>query len=61
MAMLGDMDTDDYEILALFVGRTVSPEARDGLCERIEEEYPDLVVELYESGLESYDYLVAIE
>ena len=61
MAMLGDMDTDDYEILALFVGKTVSPEARDGLCERIEEEYPDLVVELYESGLESYDYLVAIE
>ena len=36
-------------------------DTRDELISAIEDEYPDLTVDIYESGLEVYDYLVAIE
>ena len=61
MNMLAELDTDDYEILTLFVGTQVSADTRDELISAIEDEYPDLTVDIYESGLEVYDYLVAIE
>ena len=59
--MLGTVDTDLCEIITLFVGKGVSEERRAELTERLEENYPDCEITVYEGGQEVYDYLVAIE
>ena len=58
---IGGLDADEYEILSLFVGKGVSDDARAALTEKIEEEYPDFELEVYESGHEIYDYMIAIQ
>ncbi len=59
--MLKTADTDLCEIITLFVGKDVSDERRVELTERLEKQYPDCEVTVYEGGQEVYDYLVAIE
>ena len=61
MAMLGEVDMDEYEIITLFVGKDVSEDDRAELTERIEETYPECEVVVYEGGQEVYHYMVAIE
>ncbi len=61
LAMLESVDTDDFEIMTVFVGKDVSEEERAALTERVEEEYPELEITFYEGGQEIYDYLVALE
>lgn len=61
MAMLAEIDMDEYEIVTLFVGKDVSDERRASLTEKIEDTYPDVAVDTYEGGQELYDYLIAIE
>lgn len=61
MDMIATVDADDYEILTLFVGNGVDAERRCCLVERIEEEYPDFEITVYEGGQEVYDYLLALE
>ncbi|MBQ7363377.1 MAG: DAK2 domain-containing protein [Clostridia bacterium] len=61
LEMLKTVDMDDYEIITLFVGKGISEDTRVELTEKIEEEYPDCEVIVYEGGQEVYDYLVAIE
>ena len=52
---------DDYEILTLFVGRSVDEARRAEITERLEEEFPDFEVTVYEGDQEVYDYLLALE
>ena len=59
--MLSESDADFCEIITLFVGKDVSEEARAALTERIEDEYPDLTLEVYIGGQDVYDYLIAVE
>ena len=54
-------DIDCREILTLFVGNGVSDEARVKMTEAIEEQFPDLVLEVYIGGQEIYDYLISLE
>ena len=61
MDMIAMSDVDLCEIITLFVGKDVDAERRVALTDRIEEEYPDLELTIYEGGQEVYDYLVAIE
>lgn len=61
MDMIAMSDVDLCEIITLFVGKDVDAERRVALTDRIEEEYPDLELTVYEGGQEVYDYLVAIE
>lgn len=61
MAMLAESDVDFCEIVTLFVGKDVDADRRVSLTERIEAEYPDLELTVYEGGQEVYDYLVALE
>lgn len=55
------VDTDDYEILTLFVGKDVTEERRAEITERLEDEFPELELTVYKGGQEVYDYLVALE
>ena len=61
MEVLSKIDPDEYEIVTLFVGKNVTEEERATLTERIEDEYPDFVLEVYVGGQDVYDYLIAIE
>ncbi len=61
VAFLDGADTDDYEILTLFVGKEVSDDRRADITEKIEELYPDLELTVYKGGQDVYDYLVALE
>ena len=61
MEVLSKIDPDEYEIVTLFAGKNVSEEDRAALTERIEDEYPDFVLEVYTGGQDVYDYLLAIE
>ena len=61
MEFLGGLDSDEYEIASLFVGKNVSDESRAALTEKIEEEYPDFELEVYKSGHAIYDYMIAIQ
>ena len=54
-------DAEDMEILTVFVGKEVSEDRRIQLTERLEEEFPELDITVYEGGQEVYDYLVALE
>ena len=61
MDFVSQIDTDEYEIVTLFVGKDVSEDERASLTERIEDEYPDLTLEVYVGGQDVYDYLIAVE
>ncbi len=58
---LDSVDMDDYEIITLFVGKGVSDIRRVKLTEIIEEKYDMCEIEVFESGNEVYDYMIAIE
>ncbi len=58
---LDSVDMDDYEIITLFVGKSVSDIRRVKLTEIIEEKYDECELEVFESGNEVYDYMIAIE
>ena len=52
---------DDYEIITLFVGKRVTEDERVRLTELLADKYDMCEVEVYESGNEVYDYMIAIE
>lgn len=61
LSFLETLDMDDYEIVSLFVGKSVSESKRSELTELIEEKYDMCEVEVFESGNEVYDYMIAVE
>jgi len=61
LRLLETADTDLSEIITLFVGKEVAESDRAELTERLEEEYPDCEIVVYEGGQDVYDYMVAIE
>ena len=58
---LESVDMDDFEIITLFVGNNIAEERRVKLTELIEDKYDMCELEVYESGNEVYDYMIAIE
>lgn len=52
---------NEYEILTIFHGATVSKEALDALTERITQAFPDLSLEVHPGGPDLYDYLAVLE
>ncbi len=57
----GVEDLDLMEIITLFVGSSVTDDARVLITERLEELYPDIKITVYDGGQDVYDYLVAVE
>jgi DAK2 domain fusion protein YloV len=60
-AMLAGADTDLSEIITLFVGRSIGDDERVAITERLETEYPDFEITVYNGGQDVYDYIVAVE
>ena len=61
LEFIAGLDADEYEIASVFVGKSVSEDSRCSLTEKIEEDYPDFELEVYESGHAIYDYMIAIQ
>ncbi len=61
LALLASVDADEYEIVTLFSGKSVSEEERATLVELLEERYPDFEITAYDGGQDVYDYMIAIE
>lgn len=59
--LLKTMLTDDDEILTILYGEDVSSEEAEKLEKQVNEEYPDLEIELYEGKQPIYAYIFAIE
>jgi dihydroxyacetone kinase-like predicted kinase len=57
----GTPDLDELEILTVFVGKNIDEQTRAEITERLEEEFEDLEVTVYEGGQDVYDYLIALE
>lgn len=60
-SLLSECDVDLCEVLTLFVGQDVDEDSRASITERLEEEYPDLEITVYNGGQQVYDYLIAVE
>ena len=61
LAALETADTDMCGIITLFAGADAGADKRAELTAKINELYPDLETEVYESGQEIYDYYIALE
>lgn len=61
LAWLQQADTDLCELITLFCGKSVSLSSRDSLCEKIEQDYADCELLVYEGGQDVYDYYLCIE
>lgn len=54
-------DLEDRELITLFVGAGVSDDDRASVTEALEERFDEQEIQVYISGQEIYDYLVAVE
>ena len=52
---------EDSEIVSIFYGEDTSEEDAEKLAAKIEEEYPDVDVEVYSGGQPIYYYIVSVE
>ncbi len=61
LRFLESSGTDSCELLTLFAGKSVTPERRVGLTDRIRTLYPELELTVREGGQDVYDYYIALE
>jgi DAK2 domain fusion protein YloV len=59
--VLEHMQVDDYEIITLYYGESVTPEEAQLLADDIEELYPELETEVVDGGQPHYHYIVSAE
>jgi dihydroxyacetone kinase-like predicted kinase len=61
LGLLGQMKAGEHELVTLYSGADVSPEAADQMAGAIREAYPNLTVEMHAGGQPHYDYLLSVE
>lgn len=61
LAMLQEMVDEDSAIVSIYYGADVSEEEAEKLSSEVEEQYPDLEVELQEGGQPVYYYVASVE
>ncbi|MBQ5918764.1 MAG: DAK2 domain-containing protein, partial [Lachnospiraceae bacterium] len=59
--MIKELVDDDTELISVYYGADVSEEDAEGIASRVNEEYPDLDVEVNYGGQPIYYYLISIE
>ena len=60
-SLLSKLINDDIEIVSLFYGQNISEKQAQDLLEELEEEYPDIDIELYDGGQPLYYYIISVE
>lgn len=61
LEMLATMVNDDSELISLYYGSDISDEDAEALSAKVEEQYPDLDIELQNGGQPIYYYVVSVE
>jgi DAK2 domain fusion protein YloV len=59
--LLGKIITDDYELVTMFNGADITLNDAKNMAETIQEEFPDLEVEVQEGGQPHYQYIFSVE
>ena len=59
--MIKELVDDDTELISVYYGADVSEEDAEGIASRVNEEYPDIDVEVNYGGQPIYYYLISIE
>lgn len=59
--LLNEMLAEDSEILTVIIGQDAEQEVTDNMINWIEEQYPDVEVEVHEGGQPIYQYFFSIE
>ena len=58
---LKELVDDETELISVYYGADVSEEDAEGIASRVNEDYPDLDVEVNYGGQPIYYYLISIE
>lgn len=61
LEMISQIAGEDSEIITLFYGEDVKSEEAEELLGKVEEQYPDADVELYDGGQPLYYYFISAE
>ena len=61
MQFLEAAEADDKEQLTLFYGNNISLEETNNIVAKIEENYPDLEIEVHEGGQPHYQFIISVE
>jgi dihydroxyacetone kinase-like predicted kinase len=61
MEMLEKITDEDSELISIYNGSDYSDEDAEALCERIQEAYPDVDVEVNDGGQPIYYIILSVE
>ena len=58
---LAEIDAQDYEIITIYYGETVTAEQTEAMSDEISDLYPDQEIEVIDGGQPHYHYIVSVE
>ena len=61
LEMLEALVDDESELISVYYGADVSDEEAEALTEKIEEQYPDVDIDVHSGGQPIYYYVIAVE
>ena len=61
LEMIGEMIDEDSAILRIYYGEEMNEDSANEIAEKVEEEYPDVEVEVHYGGQPIYYYVISVE
>ena len=61
LEMIGEMIDEDSAILSIYYGEEMNEDSANEIAEKVEEEYPDVEVEVHYGGQPIYYYIASVE
>jgi dihydroxyacetone kinase-like predicted kinase len=58
---LEQIEIEEYEIITMYYGESITPDEAQQLAEEIESHYPDHEVEVVDGGQPHYHYILSAE
>jgi dihydroxyacetone kinase-like predicted kinase len=58
---LAAMDAEEYEIITIYFGETVTEEQARAMADEISDLYPDQEIEVIDGGQPHYHYILSVE
>ena len=61
LEMIGEMVDEDSAILSIYYGEEMKEDAANAIAEKVEDEYPEIEVEVHYGGQPIYYYVISVE
>ncbi len=61
LEMIGEMVDEESAILSIYYGEEMNEDAANAIAEKVEEEYPEIEVEVHYGGQPIYYYVISVE